>query len=75
MDLTMMYNTQDWCVCELCQSSAILKAREHGVSETRSVPILTYFVWPLRKRLPSIIGGTPFHLRMEIGQVPKCFVL
>jgi hypothetical protein len=32
--LTMVYNTQNYCVFELCPTSDILKARKHVVSET-----------------------------------------
>jgi hypothetical protein len=52
--LTMVYNTENYCVLGLCPSSGILEARKHNVSETGSVSVLrwggedTYSVGSLR---------------------------
>jgi hypothetical protein len=37
----MVYNTQNYWVLGLCPSSGIMKTREHDVSETGSVSVLS----------------------------------
>jgi hypothetical protein len=40
--LTMVYNTQDYCVFWTFPSSGILETRKHDVSETGSVSVLRW---------------------------------
>jgi hypothetical protein len=56
--LTMVFNTQNYWVSELCPTSRILNTRKNNVSETGSVSVLrwgdgdTYSVGSLRKSKP-----------------------
>jgi hypothetical protein len=44
----MVYNTQNYWVSGLCQSSGILNTRKHNVPETGSVSVLRWGETPTR---------------------------
>jgi hypothetical protein len=51
MVLTMVYNTQNYWVFGLCPLSAVLKTREHNISETGSISLLR-----LSGETPTLLG-------------------
>jgi hypothetical protein len=55
----MMYNTQNYWVSGLCQSSSILKTKKHTVSETGFVSV------------PSDGSGRGTHYVKSMGKIKK----